>query len=103
MTNQVSLAQSGMGLASVEQEWSCLLPNLLVKDQVVVDFAVIIGIVFIMVWFQAGYPVFQINLPRWCVFCADIHYKVTLLLIHFLVIILILPRKFDVKITRKDC
>jgi len=54
---QVSLGQSGMGLASVEQQWSCLLPNLVVKD-------------------QAGYPVFQINLPKWCVFCADIHYKV---------------------------
>ena len=31
---QVSLAQSGMGLASVDQEWSWILPNLVVKDQV---------------------------------------------------------------------
>ena len=89
--SQVSLGQSGMGLASVEQQWSCLLPNLLVKDQVfvvLVNFDVIIVIAFaltyvviLMIWLQAGYPVFQINLPKWCVFCADIHYKVTFLLI----------------------
>ena len=30
----MSLAQSGMGLASVDQEWSWILPNLVVKDQV---------------------------------------------------------------------
>ena len=46
MITQVSLAQSGMGLASVEQQWSCLLPNLVVKDQVIiVNFANIIAIV----------------------------------------------------------
>jgi len=54
---QVTLAQSGMGLASVEQEWSWILPNLVVKD-------------------QAGFPVFRITLPNWCVCCDDIHYKV---------------------------
>ena len=32
---KVTLAQSGMGLASVEQEWSWILPNLVVKDQVI--------------------------------------------------------------------
>jgi len=54
---QVSLAESGMGLGSVEQEWSCLLPNLVVKD-------------------QAGSPVFRISLPNWCVCCDDLVYKV---------------------------
>ena len=34
MMTQVNLAHTGMGLASVEQQWSFLLPNLLVKDQV---------------------------------------------------------------------
>ena len=48
---QVNLAQSGMGLASVEQQWSCLLPNLIVKDQVVVvvNLATIVGIVLMYV------------------------------------------------------
>ena len=27
---------------------------------------------------QAGFPVFRITLPNWCVCCDDIHYKVTL-------------------------
>ena len=51
MKTQVSLAQSGMGLASVEQQWSCLLPNLIVKDQVVVvvNLATIVGIVLMYV------------------------------------------------------
>ena len=42
-----------MGLASVEQQWSCLLPNLLVKDQVfvlLVNFAVIIVIAFALTY-----------------------------------------------------
>ena len=84
LMTQVNLAQSGMGLASVEQKWSCFLPNLLVKDQVLllVVIVIVIGIflisvTFIMVWLQAGYPVFHINLPRWCVCCADLHFKVT--------------------------
>ena len=50
---QVSLGQSGMGLASVEQQWSCLLPNLLVKDQVfvvLVNFDVIIVIAFALTY-----------------------------------------------------
>ena len=123
-----------MGLASVEQQWSCLLPNLVVKDQVifvvvvdvvVVDVVVAVVIIVVVVvasfltlsskirsslssslpslpsssspyhhhchhhylncldsdhlhlGLQAGYPVYQINLPNWCVFCTDIHYKVT--------------------------
>ena len=51
MMTQVNLAQSGMGLASVEQQWSCLLPNLIVKDQVVVvvNLATIVGIVLMYV------------------------------------------------------
>lgn len=54
---QVTLGQSGMGLGSIEQEWSCLLPNLVVKD-------------------QAGQAVFRINLPEWCVCCDDLQYKI---------------------------
>lgn len=54
---QVSLAGSGMGVGSVEQEWSFLLPNLVVKD-------------------QAGQPVYRISLPEWCVCCDDLCYKV---------------------------
>jgi len=51
------VSTGGSQLGSVEQEWSFLLPNLVIKD-------------------EGGNPIFRLSLPNWCVCCDDLLYKI---------------------------